>query len=106
MKPATIHTLLGLITVLASPGLLAQRAPQTDYTPSTLVVFNKNVPESKELADFYAQARGIPREQVVGLNCANKETITRAEFQKTIENPLRTRLITLPELLSFSAPPK
>lgn len=65
-----------------------------DYTPSMIVLFNKDVPASQELADFYAKARGIPRDQLVGLSCPNKETITRAEFTTTIEGPLRS-LFTL-----------
>jgi uncharacterized protein (TIGR03790 family) len=83
-------------TMLAPHDSTAQeaRAAAIDYTPSTLVLFNKDVIASKELANFYALARGIPRDHLVGLSCPNKETITRKEYVTTIEGPLRS-LFTL-----------
>lgn len=56
---------------------------------ATLVVFNTRDPESRALAEYYAQRRFIPYEQVVGLDCPTEEEITRAEYTDTIETPLR-----------------
>lgn len=55
----------------------------------TIVVYNRNVPESVELAKFYAQKRGITRDHLVSLACSKEEEISREEYDETIANPLR-----------------
>src|SRR5262245_16181676 len=62
---------------------------QKSEAAATLVVFNEQDPDSRELAKFYAEKRGIPREQMVGLRCPTTEEISRAEFDTTIAEPLR-----------------
>lgn len=71
-----------------SPAVVGQGDPSRDAA-ATVVVFNLDDPESGGLAQFYAQKRGIPAEQVVGLHCSQKEEITRAEYDDTIADPLR-----------------
>ena len=56
---------------------------------ATLVVFNAKDRDSGELARFYAARRGIPKEQVIGLQCSQNEEITRAEYDRDIAEPLR-----------------
>ena len=56
---------------------------------STIVVYNKGVPESVALGKFYAQQRGIAREHLVGLDCSSNEVITRSDYDDTIADPLR-----------------
>ncbi len=57
--------------------------------PATIVVFNRNVPDSAQLAKFYAEKRGIARDHLVGLDCSKEEEISRAEYDRTIAEPLR-----------------
>ncbi|HEY2140216.1 MAG TPA: TIGR03790 family protein [Chthoniobacterales bacterium] len=57
--------------------------------PMTIVVFNKDVPESAELAKFYAQKRGIARDHLVGLSVSKTEEISRDEYDTMIRDPLR-----------------
>jgi uncharacterized protein (TIGR03790 family) len=57
--------------------------------PATIVVFNKDVPESVELAKFYAQKRGIDSDHLVGLSISRTEEISRDEYDAMIRNPLR-----------------
>lgn len=57
--------------------------------PATIVVFNSTLPESAELAKFYAQKRGIARDHLVGLACSQDEEISREDFDRTIGSPLR-----------------
>src|SRR5438067_1128280 len=57
--------------------------------PATVVVFNKDAPESVELAKFYAQKRGIARDHVVGLSISKTEEIGRDEYDTMIRDPLR-----------------
>lgn len=77
---------------------LARGVCATDSTPpptreatATLVIFNSRDPVSKSLADYYAQKRAIPAQQVIGLDCPTSETITRQDYKDTIETPLRRR---------------
>ena len=57
--------------------------------PVTIIVFNRDVPESVALAKFYAQKRGIARDHLVGLSCSPNEEINRDEYEATIAEPLR-----------------
>ena len=66
----------------------AVRAEQP-LAASTIVVYNKTVPESAELARFYAQQRGIARDHLVGLSSSSEEEISRDDYEATIAGPLR-----------------
>lgn len=55
----------------------------------TLVVFNQADPESEQLAKFYAEKRGIPAGQILGLSCSTAEEISREEYDRTLAEPLR-----------------
>lgn len=71
--------------------------PGTDASAlaaATLVVFNELDPESHELAVFYAEKRGIPKEQVLGIQCAVGEQISREEYDTRIAEPLRRAFTT------------
>lgn len=56
---------------------------------ATVVLFNSNDPDSKNLAQYYALRRNIPPAQVVGLDCPEMEEIQRTDYEKTIAAPLR-----------------
>ncbi len=66
----------------------AASAP-ADLAPATVVIYNRAAPDSAGLARFYAQARHIPDDHVVGLECSNEEEISRKEYDETIAEPLR-----------------
>lgn len=74
-----------LVVVSATTPSLAEKP----LAPATIVVFNKDVPESVELATFYAQKRGIARDHLVGLNVSKTEEISREEYDAMIRDPLR-----------------
>jgi len=80
----------GILWAVASLAHAADPAPSNlpDLAGHTLVVFNKADPDSPSLAETYAKARSIPADRVIGLDCALKEEITRAEFEATIRKPL------------------
>jgi len=61
---------------------------QPDLAAHTLVVFNRADPDSQPLAEFYAKARSIPSDRVIGLDCPVNEEITRIEFETKIRKPL------------------
>jgi len=63
---------------------------QTREAGATLVIFNNRAPESRALAEYYAERRRIPAAQVVGLDCPTEEEISREQYRQTIEEPLRS----------------
>ncbi len=82
-----------LACLLAAGALPEAAADNFDYRPATAVVYNATDPESKSLAEYYATKRGIPAANLLGLKTSQEETITRTEFQNTIEAPLRAAFI-------------
>src|SRR3954447_22949576 len=80
-----LRRLFFLILGLFSTAAFAEKP----LAPATIVVFNQDLPESVELAKFYAQKRGIARDHLVGLSCSKTEEISRLENDTMIRNPLR-----------------
>lgn len=54
-----------------------------------LVVANKSVPDSVKIANYYAEKRGVPKAQICLLQCPATETVSRSDFIKTIQVPIR-----------------
>jgi uncharacterized protein (TIGR03790 family) len=77
-------------TPIPEPGLkLGGATAANPDAAATVIVFNSADEESALLAKFYAEKRGIPLEQMVGLKCSTAEEITRVEYEETIAEPLR-----------------
>jgi uncharacterized protein (TIGR03790 family) len=66
-----------------------------------VVVFNSRVPESKEVAEYYAQRRQVPKEQVFGFEMPTAEAMSRKEFLEQLQQPLIKKLEET-KLLVFS----
>jgi uncharacterized protein (TIGR03790 family) len=66
--------------------------PAADSGSSVLVLYNSRVPESKEVAEYYAQKRGVPASQVLGLDLPATEAMTRSEYLEQLQNPLLKNL--------------
>jgi uncharacterized protein (TIGR03790 family) len=81
-----IVTLLALLS-LGGSGLAVAMA--ADLAPATIVVYNRRAPDSIALAYFYAKARAISDDHLVGLECSTEEEISRQEYDETIAEPLR-----------------
>ncbi|HEY1583864.1 MAG TPA: TIGR03790 family protein [Chthoniobacterales bacterium] len=62
-----------------------------DLAGATIVVYNRNAVDSIALAHFYASARHISDDHLVGLECSTEEEISRQEYDETIAEPLRKR---------------
>src|SRR5205814_1464414 len=69
--------------------LLNARAVEHPLAQSTIVLYNRTVPDSVELAKFYAEQRGIAPDHLIGLTCSTEEEISREEYDATIAEPLR-----------------
>lgn len=59
------------------------------------VVYNRQAGEDSALvAQFYAQARGVPDRQIIGLDLPTQETISRQQFEERLRRPLLRELET------------
>gem|GEM_PF-125623 len=76
--------------MMALAGSLWAATPATQTAPAfssaplrptdLALVFNTLVPESRELAEYYAARRGVPPDRLIGLRLSTKETIPRTEL--------------------------
>lgn len=65
-------------------------------TPGDLiVVYNLNVPESRQVAEYYAQKRGVPMENLVGVKVSRGEDMTRQEYEQQLLPPLQRKVVEL-----------
>ena len=69
----------------APPGLAAEPA-------DVIVIFNTNVPASREVATHYQKKRAIPEGNLIGLPLPDREEISRADYDRLLAGPLRERL--------------
>ncbi len=73
--------------------LFALAGPAPAHGPADVfVIFNKNVPASREVADHYLAKRGVPAENLIGLDLPAGEDISRADYDKRLVAPLRAAL--------------
>jgi uncharacterized protein (TIGR03790 family) len=84
---SNIFRLLTVLAWLASDAILLCAQGN-----SVIVVYNKNISESKQVADYYAERRQVPAAQVIGLDLPKSETITRKEYQEQLQKPLLVAL--------------
>jgi len=91
-----------LFVVLSLPGILGggeEKAPfsvesRSDYSQTTLLLCNEQVPESVELARYYAAARKIPSENILLLSVDPSEAIDRPTYERELAAPLRELLLS------------
>ena len=67
---------------------VAQAAPVPDEAKSVVVVYNFHSKESKDVAEHYAKARGVPESQLLGLKLPRTENMSRVEYRKLLQEPL------------------
>lgn len=64
------------------------RAAAPDLARQVLIVYNEVEPAGKALADYYAGKRGVPTNQICAIHVRNAETISHAEFNSDIREPI------------------
>ena len=57
-----------------------------------VVVYNTRVPESKAVAEYYAQQRHVPAPQIFGFPLSTNDDISRASFRDDLQKPLADKL--------------
>jgi uncharacterized protein (TIGR03790 family) len=56
------------------------------------VIYNSRLPESRAVAEYYARARQVPKNQVFGFALTTNEEMSRLEFRDMLQIPLARRL--------------
>jgi len=74
-------------SVIALASALLSPALAQDSGSSVAVVYNRALPESKQVAAYYAERRGVPSSQVFGFDLPTSETISRADYLSKLEEP-------------------
>src|SRR6267142_2068289 len=73
--------------------LLTAAAPARALGPADVfILVNKNVPESRQVADHYCRKRGVPQANVIPLDLPAGEDISRRDYNTRLVAPLREAL--------------
>jgi uncharacterized protein (TIGR03790 family) len=73
--------------------LLLAASPTAALDPKdVIVVANKNVPASREVAEHYLARRKVPANNLIVLDLPTGEDISRADYDKRLAGPLREAL--------------
>ncbi|MDW8308578.1 MAG: hypothetical protein RMK20_04310, partial [Verrucomicrobiales bacterium] len=92
MKPHRAVGFAAVLLVWSAVCALAADAGASNDGAQVVVVYNTALRESREVAEHYAQRRGVPSEQVWGLKLSTSEEITWKEYLETLERPLLQKL--------------
>src|SRR5215469_6036575 len=79
-----MRTLLTIVCCLALTSVI--RAAETG--DAVVVIYNPQMPGSKDVAEHYAAMRHVPTGQVFGFALTTNENISRTEFHEKLELPL------------------
>ena len=90
MHDLNVKRLLVLMVILASGEALCSRAANPG--DEVIIVYNTRVPESKGVADYYAEKRHVPTNQIFGFPLSTNDDMSRAEFRHDLQMPLAATL--------------
>jgi uncharacterized protein (TIGR03790 family) len=97
----TIRAAALLVVLAVTPSVRAATEGE-----SVAVIYNKNLPESRRLAEYYASKRGVPAKQLFGVNVsATSEQITRDAFNDKLKEPIYDWLVSQ-KLITLNKRPK
>lgn len=75
-----------LLTILT--GLAAEPGSKV------VVVYNSDMPESKQVAEYYAKKRNVPAQQIHGFTLPKVEAISRSDYLEKLQTPLLEKIST------------
>ena len=90
IQDLNVKRLLVLLVILGWGGALSSRAANPGH--EVIIVYNTRVPESKGVADYYAERRHVPTNQIWGFPLSTNDDISRAEFRDALQKPLAETL--------------
>jgi uncharacterized protein (TIGR03790 family) len=92
--PGWASSLVWLLVGLAAfHGALAQPVdPAVPESEQVVILYNSKVRDSRSVAAYYAERRGIPSDRLIELDCSEPTRITRDQFRTEMVEPLRRQL--------------
>ncbi len=78
--------LVSLALINLSP---AHRAAAALTAPDLVIVFNRNLPESREVAAYYAGKRQVPLANLVGVEVPSSEDMSRQDYDQKLVPPVK-----------------
>src|SRR5947207_7114118 len=81
-----------LTTVLILGGSASVLLRAANPGDEVIMLFNTRVPDSKGVAEHYAQLRLVPTNQIFGFDLSTNEDFSRAEFRDSLQKPLAKKL--------------
>ena len=90
IQELNVKRLLVWLAILAGGGVFSSRAANPG--DEVIVVYNTLVPESKGVADHYAERRHVPASQIYGFPLSTNEDMSRVDFQDALQKPLADKL--------------
>jgi uncharacterized protein (TIGR03790 family) len=81
-------SVLGLVLLCTAACYLRAANPGDEV----VVVYNSRVPLSKAVAEYYAEQRHVPKNQILGFDMSSSEDMSRAEFRDSLQRPLAKAL--------------
>src|SRR3954466_14447238 len=83
-------------------------ASAEDSGNSVVLVYNRRMFESKQVADHYAEKRHVPKDHILALDLPETESISRDDFEAKLQQPLwnalkSRNLFVYPEPISVSS---
>ncbi len=86
MHNCKMKRLCSVIGLLLCAGISSLEAASPG--DEVVVVYNTRLPDSKVVADYYAELRQVPTNQVFGFGLSTNEDMSRAEFRDVLQRPL------------------
>ena len=78
---------LALLLILLMPLSLRALEPK-----EIIIIANKDMKESLDVAEYYAKQRGVPKENIIAFSLPTGENIDRTDYDKKLAEPLRIAL--------------
>ena len=85
LKKICLVLLLPVLITLTS----AHRAVSALTAPDLIIVFNRNLPESHEVAAYYAGKRRVPLDNLVGVDVPTSEDLSRKDYDEKLVPPVK-----------------
>jgi uncharacterized protein (TIGR03790 family) len=82
--------LIQALLVLSLTSAAAALSPE-----DLIVVYNLNIPESRQVAEYYARKRHVPAENLVGVKVSTGEDMTRKEYDQQLLPPVQHKVVEL-----------
>jgi uncharacterized protein (TIGR03790 family) len=86
--PIPGRRLLRLTVLCTSAWLVLPAAARAQASDNVLVVVNESSPSSVQIGEYYARKRTIATDHIVLLQAAVTDSVSRADYVKTIEAPI------------------